>query len=218
MKHPRIIGWRRNGAPVYMIAGGAGEGEGSGEGSGEAGEGSGDGSGSDGEGSTDWQDHARTWEKRAKADAKRAADLEAELTKLRDEGASESEKALAKARKEAADEASKTERERWAGRIIRAEVKAAAAGTFGDGDDVVRFANPAAALRFLDLDEFEVNDDGEVDSNAVKKALTDLLKREPYLAVKPEQKFGDADQGVRDTKAEVKPGNDRLRHAYSQSK
>lgn len=91
-----VLGWRRNGAPIYAIAGGSGEGD---DGSGpsddngadggsqndEKGSGSNGGSGSDDKGtnagsgddgksakddaSTDWKAHAREWEKRAKDNA-----------------------------------------------------------------------------------------------------------------------------------------------------
>lgn len=92
-----VLGWRRNGSPIYAIAGGSGEGEGgsdsgvsdSGDAGGaqddNAGAGSGDGSGSDDKSTkagtgddgksakddsgTDWKAHAREWEKRAKDNA-----------------------------------------------------------------------------------------------------------------------------------------------------
>lgn len=58
-------------------------------------------------------------------------------------------------------------------RILRAEVKAAAAG---------KLADPADALRFLDLDSFDVGDDGEIDTDELADAIADLLKDKPYLA------------------------------------
>jgi hypothetical protein len=127
-KHPlathsalEVLGYRRNGAPIYAIAGGNGEGEGgsdssgqsgSGE-SGESGQGGGSGSGqaadqggqqsgqesgksgSDTDGETDWKTHAREWEKRAKANAKAAEELE----KLKQQSMTEQEKAVAAAEK-----------------------------------------------------------------------------------------------------------------------
>lgn len=59
-------------------------------------------------------------------------------------------------------------------RLIRAEVKAAATG---------KLANPALALRLLDLKSFDVNDDGEVDSGAISDAISALLESDPYLGV-----------------------------------
>lgn len=58
-------------------------------------------------------------------------------------------------------------------RIRKAEVRAAAAGKLND---------PADALRYLDLEQFEVGDDGEVDSAAITAAIEDLIKSKPYLA------------------------------------
>ncbi|QSE94189.1 hypothetical protein JWS13_39120 [Rhodococcus pseudokoreensis] len=58
-------------------------------------------------------------------------------------------------------------------RIIAAEVRAAAAGKLSD---------PADAHRFLDLDQFEVTEDGEVDPDEIADAIDDLIKKKPYLA------------------------------------
>lgn len=58
-------------------------------------------------------------------------------------------------------------------RIRKAEVRAAAAGKLTD---------PADALRYLDLDQFEVGEDGEVDTAAITAAIETLIKTKPYLA------------------------------------
>ncbi|KRC37517.1 hypothetical protein [Oerskovia sp. Root22] len=58
-------------------------------------------------------------------------------------------------------------------RIRKAEVRAAAAGKLSD---------PADALKFLDLEQFEVGSDGEVDTSAINEALEGLVKSKPYLA------------------------------------
>lgn len=58
-------------------------------------------------------------------------------------------------------------------RILKAEVRAAAAGKLHD---------PADALRHLDLSDFEVGEDGEVDTAAVTEAIEALVKSKPYLA------------------------------------
>jgi hypothetical protein len=74
-------------------------------------------------------------------------------------------------------------------RILKAEVRAAAAGKLSDPQD---------ALRFLDMSEFEVGSDGEVDSSQVAKAIDDLIASKPYLAVQDGKRFqGDADAGTR---------------------
>ncbi|MEU6944287.1 hypothetical protein ABZ957_03430 [Streptomyces sp. NPDC046316] len=73
-------------------------------------------------------------------------------------------------------------------RIVRAEVKAAAAG---------KLADPADAHRFLDLDQFEVDDDGNVDSDEVAEAIDDLIKSKPYLAAATAKRFqGTGDGGA----------------------
>ncbi|MDX3405532.1 hypothetical protein PV708_04740 [Streptomyces sp. ME02-6977A] len=76
-------------------------------------------------------------------------------------------------------------------RIVRAEVKAAAAG---------KLADPGDAYRFLDLSQFEVDDDGNVDADEVSDAIEDLLKSKPYLAAQGGTKprfQGTADSGAR---------------------
>jgi len=74
-------------------------------------------------------------------------------------------------------------------RILKAEVRAAAAG---------KLADPKDALRFLDMSEFEVGADGEVDSSQVAKAIDDLITTKPYLAAQGGQRFqGGADGGAR---------------------
>jgi hypothetical protein len=120
----------------------------------------------------------------AERDARRKAERalkqhEAELAKLREATQSEQEKALAQARAEGKAEALQTANQR----LIEASVKAAAAG---------KLANPALAVRLLDLDEFTVNDDGEVDDTAIAKAIDALVTNEPYLAAgaKPQTSTG----------------------------
>lgn len=58
-------------------------------------------------------------------------------------------------------------------RIVRAEVRAAASGKLSD---------PADALSFIDLDQFEVGEDGDVDQEEIAEAIEDLVRRKPYLA------------------------------------
>lgn len=63
-------------------------------------------------------------------------------------------------------------------RIVRQEIRLAAKGRLND---------PADALDFLKVADFEVGDDGEVDADAIEDALTELLRRKPYLAVAAEE-------------------------------
>lgn len=59
-------------------------------------------------------------------------------------------------------------------RVVGAELRAAAAG---------KLADPTDALAFIDLDTFDVDDDGNVDAQDIADAITDLLTRKPHLAV-----------------------------------
>jgi hypothetical protein len=74
-------------------------------------------------------------------------------------------------------------------RILKSEVKAAAKGVLADPQD---------AYKFLDLDSFEVDNDGNVDEDAIAHALADLVKNKPYLAAQGGSRFkGTADGGAR---------------------
>ncbi|MDX3235660.1 hypothetical protein PV392_08165 [Streptomyces sp. ME03-5709C] len=73
-------------------------------------------------------------------------------------------------------------------RILKAEIRAAAKG---------RLHNAADALTFLDLDQFEVGEDGEIDPEEIEDAITDLLKDKPYLAAATAKRFqGTGDGGA----------------------
>lgn len=58
-------------------------------------------------------------------------------------------------------------------RILKAEIRAAAASKLADPND---------ALLFIDLDGFEVGDDGEVDRESITAAIEELVGDKPYLA------------------------------------
>lgn len=73
-------------------------------------------------------------------------------------------------------------------RILKAEIRAAAAQ---------RLADPQDALRFIDLSEFEVDSDGNVDADAIATAIADLIEKKPYLAAQGKRFEGSADAGVR---------------------
>jgi hypothetical protein len=78
-------------------------------------------------------------------------------------------------------------------RILKAEVRAQAAS---------KLADPQDALRFLDLSEFEVGSDGEVDASQIAKAIDGLIASKPYLAAQGGKKFqGSADGGARNDTA-----------------
>ena len=79
-------------------------------------------------------------------------------------------------------------------RIRKSEVKAAAKGVLADPQD---------AYKFLDLNEFEVDDDGNVDEDAIASALADLVKSKPYLSAQGKRFEGTADGGARNDASKV---------------
>ena len=126
------------------------------------------------------------WQERFDAQQKVNRDLERKLKAAipRDEAESlraENAKLQGREAEYVAEQAAKEERARVeAGalekanqRIVRAEVRAAAAA---------KLADPTDALLYIDLAQFEVGDDGEVDASAVANAVDALVKSKPYLA------------------------------------
>lgn len=122
-------------------------------------------------------------EKRRAESAKRR-ELEAELAALRSAASVDSEKADLEAIKaQAIREANAAAGQR----ILRSEIRAAAAG---------KLADPADAYKFLNLEDFEVNEDGDVDTSEIADAIADLLTSKPYLKA-AQSGPGSADGGVR---------------------
>ncbi len=117
----------------------------------------------------------RELRKEAEARARAAERASREATSDREKAIAD---AKAEARREILDEAN--------GRLLRAEVKAAAAG---------KFTNPEVAVKLLDLTAFKVADDGSVDTKAIETAIDKLLADEPYLAAKATTPSGSADGG-----------------------
>jgi hypothetical protein len=73
-------------------------------------------------------------------------------------------------------------------RILRSEIKAAAAG---------KFADPADALAFIDAAQFEVDENGDVDAGEISDAIEELLTRKPHLAATARPRFqGTGDGGA----------------------
>jgi hypothetical protein len=71
-------------------------------------------------------------------------------------------------------------------RILKSELKAAATG---------KLADPTDAALFIDLSQIAVSEDGDVDSEALDAAISELLTRKPHLAAKQGRFTGPADQG-----------------------
>jgi len=205
------IGLLPSGRPVWPVKGGSGEGDEPGDGSD-----SDDDQGGDeplGPAGTKALDAEKDKRRRAQAALRPWSSLARELgVKSPDElkallaGKDGGDQDVDAARREAMAEATRQANTR----ILRSEVKAAAAG---------KLADPADALRLLDLDQFDVGDDGEVDEDAINEAIVDLIKKKPYLAAQGGRRFqGGGDGGHRgDGKPNVQPGLGRLQHAYTQS-
>lgn len=119
----------------------------------------------------DWKHRARQWERRAKKNAKRLEELE---QRLKGDG----EKAIDEARKTGAAEAYS----KLAGRLFVSELRELAKDRLAVPMSLLR--DPSVALAMLELDELPVDEDGEVDREAVEDAIEALLKREPDLARK----------------------------------
>ena len=159
-------------------------------GDGDAGDG-GTGDAGDGDGLGDKGREALAKERKARRDAERERKaLRAELDEL------EAQIAAGAQQDQAQQDAEKARRDAEAtanakanARILAAEVRAAAAG---------QLADPSDAARYLDMSEFEVVDDGSVDSDAITGAISDLIKRKPYLAAAKATGFqGSGDGGAR---------------------
>ncbi|MEV7358279.1 hypothetical protein [Kitasatospora sp. NPDC091276] len=135
-----------------------------------------------------------------KAAELRAAQAEAEAARLRRSNAAQKGTDLDALRAEV--------REEFTAQLVRAEVRAAAAGKLRDASD---------ALALLDLSAL-AGPGGEIDGKAVSAALDELIKAKPYLAAESGQAgaWGDVGAGPRDT-AEPEPSTpyERLRRAYS---
>lgn len=93
-------------------------------------------------------------------------------------------------------------------RLVRAECKALA---------TARFADPSDAYRFVDLDDIEVDDDGEVDTKALQRALDDVLREKPYLAKRegPAEEDSGFDGGARTTVTRPTSMTDLIRDAVN---
>lgn len=158
-----------------------------------------------------WKQRAKDAERVAKdagATAKERDQLRTELEQLREKSKTQDEKEREKLVKEAEERVRKETLTTTNARLVRYEMRARAAGKLTNIDD---------AERFLDVSEFKVSDDGDVDGASIDKAIDALIAERPYLSGKQKPK-GDVDQGARgDGKQEVAPGRARMAAAYAES-
>ena len=187
--HP--IGYRRNGAPIDPILGGS-EDAGAGDAPGDDGhvdddedqadDQADDGEDSLGDAGKKALDAMKTQRNAARREARdlkrRIAELEAKASDGKD--GADPDAIKAEARREALAQANE--------RILRSEVKAAAAG---------KLADPADALRLLDLSAFEVDDDGTIDEEEIADAIDALLTAKPYLSAQGGKRFQGTGDGAR---------------------
>jgi hypothetical protein len=144
-----------------------------------------------------------------KAADKRAKENDAYRSKveqLESANKSELERAVDAARKEGESSAL----QRANARLVSAEARAIAAGQ--------QFRDATDAVRFLDLSDVSVSEDGSVDADALSKQLEQLAKDKPYLLKDnaPTRPTGDVGQGPRTPAApEIQPGMSRIRAAYA---
>ena len=138
----------------------------------------------------DWKREARKHERRAKQAAKQLAEYEKKLAEVDEASKTEQEKALEQARKEAKEEVlSEASRELRKERLNSA-IARQAAKDFADVDD---------AIRLIDADDDEIFDDeGKVQTDALKSALSDLLERKPHLKADAHRPTGGSDAGKGD--------------------
>lgn len=122
-------------------------------------------------------------ERKAATDRARAAEAELEALKAQMAGR-EQEHAAEVERQRAKDEALAAANQR----ILSAELKAAAKG---------KLADPADAHLFIDLKQFDVSDDGDVDTDALNTAIDELISRKPHLAATAKRFDGSADGGAK---------------------
>lgn len=131
-------------------------------------------------------------------------ELKAERDRLLEATASDQDKAIEAARKEAATEATKGADSR----LKRAEARGIAAE--------LGFQDPAEAHLYLDLEQVPMVD-GDVDTKALKKALSEIGEQRPYLVKDPRHTAGDVGIGRKGDKPEPAPGVGRMEAAFDQA-
>lgn len=127
-----------------------------------------------------------------------------EFDRLEEDRKTELEKERDRAAKEAEQRTRDELEPTWKKRLLRSEVRAVAAGKLADPND---------AISLLDLDKFELDEDGNVDEDKVAKAITKLLEDKPYLAANGARRKVDFDAGSRTSAPGGEDVNARIRRA-----
>lgn len=197
-----VLGYRKDGRAIYPIAGGSvdtdqddgtdgGTDQTAGDGDGTDGQDDGEGTDALGDAGKQALDRMKEQRNAARAEArafkalgKTPEELQALLTGQKGADVVPDPEAIkAEGRREAIAEAN--------ARILRSEIKAAAAGKVAP--DVI-----ADLPKLLDLSALEVDADGNVDEDEIAEAIETLLKNKPSLAAQRDQRFkGGADGGTR---------------------
>jgi hypothetical protein len=115
---------------------------------------------------------------------KEARELKKQLSER--EAKDEQDKVKIEAEREALEKANR--------RILHSEIRLAAKGVLEDPND---------AFKYLDLDQFEVSNEGDVDQEEIASAVADLVEQKPYLAAQGGQAVvaPDPSQGAKRTPA-----------------
>lgn len=108
--------------------------------------------------------------------------------RLEEEQKSELQKAVDKAKTEATNTAKAETNAVWQDRLVRSEVKVAAAGKLADPND---------AVNLIDLSEFKLDAEGNVDEKKIAAAIDKLVADKPYLAANGSRRGASFDAGAR---------------------
>ena len=161
----------------------------------------------------DWKRESRKHENRAKQEKREREKLAAELAELKKGQQSEQEKAIEDAKTAGKAEAEESFREQRRKDQLEIHVTRLAAKTFADTEDALLHVERGIAAGDIDADDI-FNDEGKVQTAALKSALEDLLERKPHLKAggpTGQQPTGDADGGKGKTEEKDPDMNDLIR-------
>lgn len=141
-------------------------------------------------------------ERDAKKNGRAIRDLNKEIEKIKASAGTDEEKKILEERESAAA----AERAKLSKPIKRSAIIAAATG---------RLANPSVAVRLVDLDDIEIDDEGDVDQDTVKAAIDAILEEMPELKTKGAARSGGDTSNGKPGGAGEPDINDLLRKAVA---